>query len=70
MGVLGALLNLIKTRIPDPELAGDFLSLARFIELPRWMHFEPEIPLAQILSIVLFIGLCVFLYFDSRRAKA
>ena len=69
-GVLGAVLNLVKTHIPDPDLPGDFLSLAKFIELPTWMHFKPEIALAQIISIVLFVGLCVFLYFDSRRAKA
>ena len=69
-GVLGALLNLVKTSVPDPEVPGDFLSLAKFIELPTWMHFSPDIPMAQILSIVMFIGLCAFLYFDSRRAKA
>ena len=68
--MLGAVLNLVKTHIPDPDLPGDFLSLAKFIELPTWMHFKPEIALAQIISIVLFVGLCVFLYFDSRRAKA
>lgn len=69
-GVLGAVLNLIKTSSPDPELSGEFLSLAKFIELPRLMGFSPDIPMAQIISIVMFIGLAVFLYVDSRRAKA
>jgi putative OPT family oligopeptide transporter len=69
-GVLGALLNLVKTSVPDPETPGDFMSLAKFIELPTRMGFSPDIPMAQIISIVMFIGLAVFLYFDSRRAKA
>ncbi len=69
-GVLGAVLNLVKTSIPDPELPGDYLSLAKAIELPTWLHFSPDIPLAQIISIVMFVGLALFLYFDSRRAKA
>ena len=69
-GVLGALLNLMKTSVPNPELPGDFLSLAKFIELPNRLHFSPDIPMAQILSIAMFVGLCLFLYFDSRRAKA
>ena len=57
-GVLGALLNLIKTGVPDPEVPGDFLSVAKFIELPGWMGFSPDITLAQIVSIVCFVGLC------------
>jgi len=69
-GVLGAVLNLVKTSIPDPEVAGDFKSLAKLMELPNLLHFSPDIPAAQILSIVFFVGLCLFLYFDSRRAKA
>ena len=68
-GVLGALLHLIKTGVPDPEVAGETLSVARFIELPRFLGFSEGLPATQILSIVFFVGLCCFLYFDARRAK-
>jgi len=68
-GVLGALLHLIKTGVPDPEVAGETLSIARYIELPRLMGFSEGLPITQILSIVFFVGLCCFLYFDARRAK-
>jgi len=69
-GVAGAVLRLIPTRDPNPELPGAFLSVAEWIELPRRLGFSPGIDFAQILSIVMFIGLCAFLYFDARRAKA
>ncbi len=68
-GVLGALLHLIRTGVPDPEVAGETLSIARFIELPRFLGYSEGLPVTQILSIVFFVGLCCFLYFDSRRAK-
>ena len=78
-GVFGAVLRLIPTRVPNPELAGQSLSVAEWIELPRRLGFTPDISpvrleafdhAAQIISLVLFVGLCAYLYFDSRRAKA
>jgi putative OPT family oligopeptide transporter len=68
-GVVGAVLNLIPTRVPDPELAGQFLSVAGCIDLTRLSQYAEGLPIRQILSIVFFIGLCCYLYFDSRRAK-
>ena len=53
MGVVGALLNLVKWN--------EFVDL----KIP-----DTHGTLAQVISIVLFTGLCLFLYFDSRRAKA
>jgi len=69
-GVLGALLNLVKTGIPDPEAAGDFKSVAKVLELPGWLGFNPDADAAQIVSLVCFVGLCLYLYYDARRAKA
>ncbi len=69
-GVLGALLNLVKTNSPDPDVAGDFKSIAKFIELPGWMGFNPDVDAAQIVSLACFVGLCLYLYYDARRAKA
>jgi putative OPT family oligopeptide transporter len=66
-GVAGALLNLVKTRIADPDVPGDFKALAKLIDLATPDKFPV---MAQVLSIVLFVGLCLYLYFDSRRAKA
>jgi putative OPT family oligopeptide transporter len=68
-GVLGAVLQLVKTGVPDPETPGQFLAIGQIIEFPRMLHFDPELPIAQILSIALFVGLCIFLYVDSKRAK-
>jgi putative OPT family oligopeptide transporter len=69
-GVLGAVLHLIPTGVPDPELSGQFLSVAKYLELPRLMGFTEGAPITQILSIIFFIGICGYLYFDSRRARA
>ena len=69
-GVLGAVLNLIKTGVPDPGAPGDFKSVAQLIDVPSWMGFKPEIDAAQVISLVCFVGLCGYLYFDARRAKA
>jgi hypothetical protein len=66
-GVAGALLNLIKTRIPDPDAPGDFKALARFLDLATPDKFPA---FSQVLSIILFVGLCLYLYYDARRAKA
>lgn len=68
-GVLGALLNLIKTGTPDPNVPGEFKSLAQLIDVPTRMGFSQSLPITQILSIMLFVGLCLYLYLDSRRAK-
>jgi putative OPT family oligopeptide transporter len=68
-GVLGAVLNLVPSWVPDPALPGGKLPIAKIIELPERMGFSPEIDAAQILSLVFFVGLCCFLYFDARRAK-
>ncbi len=69
-GVLGAVLHLVPTRVPNPELARQTLSVGEWIELPRRMMFEATANFTQILSLVLFIGLCCYLFFDARRAKA
>ncbi len=66
MGVLGALLNLIKTGVPDPALPGGTKSLAQLIDL----GIPDKFPMGgQVISIVLFVALCVYLYRDSMRAK-
>ncbi len=67
MGVVGALLNLIRTKIPNPEVPGDFKALAMLVDLKVPDHYATA---AQVISIVMFVGLCLFLYLDSRRAKA
>jgi putative OPT family oligopeptide transporter len=69
-GVLGALLNLIKTGVPDPATPGDFKSVAQIIDLPARLGFSPEADAAQVISLVCFVGLCAFLYYDARRATA
>jgi putative OPT family oligopeptide transporter len=69
-GVLGALLNLIKTGVPDPAAPGDFKSIAQLIDLPGWMGFSPDIDATQIISLMCFVGLCLYLYYDARTAKA
>ncbi len=70
-GVLGAVLHLIPTHVPDPDLAGQFLSVGQWVELTRHIqgYAEGSNP-TQIISLVLFIGLCAYLYLDARRAKA
>ena len=55
-GVLGAVLTL--------------LGFAEFIDVPGRMGFDPGIDTAQILSLVCFVGLCLYLYYDARKAKA
>ncbi len=69
-GVLGAVLNLIKTGIPDPASKGDFKSIAQLIDLPSLMGFNADGNWPQIISMVFFIGLCWYLYHDAKRAKA
>jgi putative OPT family oligopeptide transporter len=69
-GVLGAVLNLIKTGIPDPASKGDFKSIAQLIDLPSVMNFSAEGDWPQIISIAFFVGLCAYLYSDAKRAKA
>lgn len=69
-GVLGAVLNLIKTGIPDPASKGDFKSIAQLIDLPTLMGFNADGNWPQLISMVFFIGLCGFLYYDAKRAKA
>jgi putative OPT family oligopeptide transporter len=69
-GVLGALLNLVKTGAADPAVPGEFLSVAQVIEIPGRMGFDPNVDAAQIISLVCFVGLCLYLYYDARRAKA
>ncbi len=69
-GVLGAVLNLVKTSVPDPEVAGETLSLGQYIMMPRLIGYAESAHFTQVISLVLFIGLCAFLYFDSKRAKA
>ena len=69
-GVLGAVLNLIKTGIPDPASKGDFKSIAQLIDLPSVMNFNADGDWPQIISMTFFIGLCCYLYFDAKRAKA
>ncbi|HVP14409.1 MAG TPA: OPT/YSL family transporter, partial [Terriglobales bacterium] len=68
-GVLGAVLHLVPTSVPNPDLAGQTLSVGEWIELPRRMMFNATAHSTQIISLVLFIGLCSYLYFDSKRAK-
>ena len=55
-GVLGAVLTLF--------------GVAEFIDVPGRMGFSPEIDAGQIISLVCFVGLCLYLYYDARRAKA
>jgi hypothetical protein len=69
-GVLGAVLNLIKTGVPDPASKGDYKSLAQLIDLPSVMNFSAEGDWPQIISIMCFVGLCCYLYYDAKRAKA
>ena len=69
-GVLGALLNLIKTGVADPAVPGEHKSVAQLIDLPTLLNFHAEGDFAQILSLVCFVGLCAYLYYDARRAKA
>lgn len=69
-GVLGAVLNLVKTGVPDPASAGDFKSLAQLIDVPALFAFAPEADFTQVISLVLFVGLCLYLYYDARKAKA
>ncbi len=69
-GVLGAVLNLIKTGVPDPASKGDFKSIAQLIDLPSVMNFSAEGDWPQIISIAFFVGLCCYLYYDAKRAKA
>ena len=69
-GVLGALLQLVKTRTPDPDSPGQFLAIAQTLEFPRFLHFDADLPITQILSILFFAGLCAFLYANSKKAKA
>ncbi len=69
-GVLGAVLNLIKTGVPDPSAPGDFKSIAQFIDVPTLLHFNAGGNVPQILSLVFFVGLCWYLYSDAKKAKA
>jgi hypothetical protein len=69
-GVLGAVLNLIKTGIPDPVSKGDFKSIAQLIDLPSVMNVSAEGDWPQIISMMFFVGLCCYLYYDAKRAKA
>ena len=69
-GVLGALLNLIKTGVSDPAAPGEFKSVAQIIDVPTLVGFSHEGDAAQIVSLVCFVGLCAYLYYDARRAKA
>jgi putative OPT family oligopeptide transporter len=69
-GVAGAVLNLIKTGIPDPSSKGDFKSIAQLIDLPAVMNFSADGDWPQIISIMCFVGLCCYLYYDAKRAKA
>jgi uncharacterized oligopeptide transporter (OPT) family protein len=55
-GVLGAVLTLF--------------GVAEVIDVPGRMGFDPNIDAAQILSLVCFVGLCLYLYYDARRARA
>jgi putative OPT family oligopeptide transporter len=55
-GVLGAVLTLF--------------GVAELIDVPGRMGFTPDIDAAQIISLVCFVGLCAYLYYDARRAKA
>jgi putative OPT family oligopeptide transporter len=68
-GVLGAVLNLIKTDVPNPAVPGDFKSIAQFVDLPARMGLRPDLDRFQVISVVCFVGLCLYLYYDARRAK-
>ncbi len=41
-----------------------------FIDVPGRIGFTPDIDAAQIISLACFVGLCAYLYYDARRAKA
>jgi putative OPT family oligopeptide transporter len=69
-GVLGAVLNLVKTGVADPAMKGEFKSVAQLIDLPSLMHFNADGDWPQIISMACFIGLCWFLYSDAKKAKA
>jgi putative OPT family oligopeptide transporter len=54
-------------------VAGAVLTLfgiAEFIDVPGRLGFDPGIDAAQVISLVCFVGLCAYLYYDARRAKA
>jgi putative OPT family oligopeptide transporter len=55
-GVLGAVLTLF--------------GVAALIDVPGRMGFNPDFDAGQIISLVCFVGLCLYLYYDARRAKA
>jgi putative OPT family oligopeptide transporter len=55
-GVLGAVLTLF--------------GVAELIDVPGRMGFDPDVDAGQIISLVCFVGLCLYLYYDARRAKA
>ncbi len=44
--------------------------MAQVIDLPTLLSFSHEGNAAQIISLACFVGLCAYLYYDARRAKA
>jgi hypothetical protein len=56
----------------DPRfgLEGGFQSIAQLIDLPSVMNFSAEGDWPQIISLAFFVGLCCYLYYDAKRAKA
>jgi hypothetical protein len=69
-GTLGAVLHLIKTGVADPASKGDYKSIAQIIDLPSLMNFSPEGDWPQIFSIMCFVGLRCYLYYDAKRGES